>query len=276
MRGRRALIPVIAALLAVACGGTAGPTDPSSSGAGPAPTSASVPPTTAPPSTAPPTSAAPTGNALPANLVGRVVTVLPTTRRVVALTFDGGASDTGVPAILATLADRGVPATFFVTGDFAARYPGRVRSMAAAGHRIGNHSTTHPDFTGLTADRARQELVRAESAIADLSGRSTRPWFRFPFGAHDPAALGVVNDQGYAAIGWTVDTLGWQGTTEGRSVASVVARVVGTARPGQIVLLHVGAHPQDGSTLDADALPTIIDRLTGLGYGFVTIDVGLA
>jgi hypothetical protein len=35
--------------------------------------------------------------------------------------------------------------------------------------------------------------------------------------------------------------------------------------------MHVGSHPSDHSTLDADALPTIITELKRRGYGFVTI-----
>ena len=38
--------------------------------------------------------------------------------------------------------------------------------------------------------------------------------------------------------------------------------------------MHLGAHPQDGSTLDADALPANDRRLLrDRGYGFVTLDV---
>jgi peptidoglycan/xylan/chitin deacetylase (PgdA/CDA1 family) len=237
----------------------------------PTPTPTKSPTPSPKPTPTPTTTPTPTST-VPAALAGRVVTTLPTTQRIVALTFDGGASDTGVPSILGTLADTGVRATFFVTGDFVARYPARVRAMAAAGHRVANHSATHPDFATLTAAEMRDQLARAEAAIAPIAGRTTRPWFRFPFGSSPAAAITTVNAGGYAAIGWTVDTLGWQGTTEGRSVASVVARVLGAARPGEIVLLHVGAHPEDGSTLDADALPTIIAELRAAGYRFVAMD----
>jgi peptidoglycan/xylan/chitin deacetylase (PgdA/CDA1 family) len=204
-----------------------------------------------------------------------VVSVLPTTAKLVALTFDGGASDSGVPSILGTLADEEVPATFFVTGDFARRYPNRVRAMAAAGHRVANHSDTHPDFTTLTASQQVAQLDRAEAVIRGLTGATTHPWFRFPFGASNPAAIDTVNDQGYGCIGWTVDTLGWKGTSGGQSVDSVVDRVLDTARAGQIVLMHVGANPDDGTTLDADALPRIIDGLRAAGYRFVTLDAAL-
>jgi peptidoglycan/xylan/chitin deacetylase (PgdA/CDA1 family) len=197
--------------------------------------------------------------------------VLPTSAKVVALTFDGGASDTGVPSILQTLAAKQVPATFFPTGDFARRYPDRVRAMAAAGHLVANHSDTHPDFTTLSAAAQSQQLAAAESAIRPLSGKTTAPWFRFPFGASNAAAIGTVNAAGYACIGWTVDTLGWKGTSGGQSADTVLNRVLATAQPGQIVLMHVGANPDDGTTLDAAALPAIIDRLRAMGYGFATL-----
>jgi peptidoglycan/xylan/chitin deacetylase (PgdA/CDA1 family) len=243
----------------------------------PVPTSTTKPsPTASPTPTSPsPTSSPSATGSVPAALAGRIVTTLPTSQRLVALTFDGGASDAGVPAILRTLAETGTRATFFVTGDFAARYPDRVRAIAAAGHRVANHSATHPDFSTLTTSQIRDQLARAEAAVAPLTDRTTRPWFRFPYGASTPTAITTVNAAGYAAIGWTVDTLGWQGTTEGRSVASVVARVLDAARPGEIVLMHVGAHPEDGSTLDADALPSVIAELRAAGYRFVTLDAVL-
>jgi peptidoglycan/xylan/chitin deacetylase (PgdA/CDA1 family) len=69
-----------------------------------------------------------------------------------------------------------------------------------------------------------------------------------------------------------VDTLGWQGTSGGITAGIVLQRVLDTLTPGQIVLMHLGAHPTDGSTLDADALPQIIDELRARGYSFVTLD----
>jgi hypothetical protein len=45
------------------------------------------------------------------------------------------------------------------------------------------------------------------------------------------------------------------------SVQGVIDRVVGAARPGEIVLMHVGYNPDDHTTLDAQALPTVIAEL---------------
>lgn len=55
------------------------------------------------------------------------------------------------------------------------------------------------------------------------------------------------------------------------TVKKVADRVVAAARPGEIVLMHVGSNPDDGTMLDARALPSVIDRLRAKGYGFVRL-----
>jgi peptidoglycan/xylan/chitin deacetylase (PgdA/CDA1 family) len=209
---------------------------------------------------------------VPAQWRGKDWEVFPTTRPVVALTFDGGASNTAVSSILSTLDRYDATASFFVTGQFARSYPASVRAMAAAGYPVGNHSDTHPYFSRLTSSAIRLELARAEAAIWPLTGKSTMPYFRFPYGDRTTSSIGVVNSFGYVPFRWTVDTLGWQGTKGGITASIVCKRVLDTARPGQIVLMHVGANPDDRTTLDADALPCIIDGLRARGYGFVTLE----
>jgi peptidoglycan/xylan/chitin deacetylase (PgdA/CDA1 family) len=135
---------------------------------------------------------------------------IPTDRMEVALTFDCGGSDAAVDRILATLAQRGVPATFFVTGAFARTYPERVRAIAAAGYPIGNHSDTHRSYPALTEEAIRADLAAAEASIVAVTGHTTRPLFRFPFGAHTDADIRIVNDDGYLPVQWTVDSLGWK------------------------------------------------------------------
>lgn len=208
---------------------------------------------------------------VPLALRGVEWTTLPTSSKVVALTFDAGANADGVPSILSTLRSTGTPATFFLTGSWTRAYPSWAREIATA-YPVGNHTATHPDLTTLSDAAIRQEIASADLTVRAITGRDTRPWFRFPYGARDTRTLGVVGCAGYGAVRWTVDTLGWQGTSGGQTVASVVNRVLSTLRPGQIVLMHVGSHPTDGSTLDAAALPTVIRELRARGYSFVTLD----
>jgi len=213
---------------------------------------------------------------VPPHLAGLDLEVMPTDRKVVALTFDAGANTDAVASILATLRAEGVPGTFFLTGTFIESFPAATRSIVDAGHRVGNHSTTHPHFTSLSAGQVHDEVRATERALRRDFGTEPRPWFRFPYGDRDARTIAVLNDLGYVPVRWTVDTLGWQGTSGGRSVASVTARVLDTARPGQIVLMHVGSHPTDGSMLDAQALPGVIAGLRAEGYGFATLDALLS
>lgn len=114
--------------------------------------------------------------------------------------------------------------------------------------------------------------LNAAATIRNTCGKDPAPLFRFPYGERDSRTISAVNSAGYVAVRWTVDTLGWQGTSEGRSVRSVIARVVAQAQPGEIVLMHVGANPYDNSTLDADALPGMIQALHSMGYAFVNLN----
>jgi peptidoglycan/xylan/chitin deacetylase (PgdA/CDA1 family) len=215
---------------------------------------------------------------VPAGLRGKDVEVIPTSRRVVALTFDGGANADGLASILATLDREDVRATFFLTGDFAENYPVSVKAIVARGHRLGNHTATHPHLPALPSNAAIVNQLRlAESQIHAAGGTDPRPLFRFPHGDRNSHTIAVVNGAGYVAVRWTVDSLGWKGTTKGGITARIVIeRVAAAARPGEIVLMHVGSNPDDHTTLDAQALPTVIARLRNLGYGFVTLDALVA
>lgn len=209
--------------------------------------------------------------AVPAGLGGRVWNVIPTHAKVVALTFDAGANADGVASILKTLSADRVPASFFLTGDFTSTFPAQAKAMTAAG-RAGDHSVSHPYFTKLTDAQIRQQVLGAQQTIRSVTGANPAPWFRFPYGDYNAHAVSVVNSTGFVPIGWTVDTLGWEGTSGGITAAKVVSRVLGSLQPGEIVLMHSGSNPADHSTLDADALPSVISQLRARGYQFVTLD----
>lgn len=212
----------------------------------------------------------------PASITGRLAgtdwTYIPTTRHVVALTFDAGANADAVPSILATLRREHVPATFFLTGTFARDFPAAARAIAAAGMRIGDHTIRHPYLTHLSDAAVRQEILGGARRITAVTGANPAPLFRFPYGDSDTRTIAIANRLGYVPVRWTVDTLGWKGTSGHISTAVVVSRVLAGLRPGEIVLMHVGANPEDHTTLDADALPRLITELRARGYSFVTLD----
>ncbi len=189
----------------------------------------------------------------------------------VALTFDAGANANGVPSILATLAGRQVPGTFFLTGAFVDAFPTASRQIAAA-YPIGNHTQNHKDLTQLTTAGVQTEIRTGAASIQRVTGVNPRPYFRFPYGAVNARIIATVNAECYVPFRWTVDSWGWKGTAGGMSADEVQRRVVGALRPGTIVLMHVGSNPDDGTTFDANALPRIIDAIRAQGYTFVTLE----
>lgn len=211
--------------------------------------------------------------AAPANrvLVGQIPDRLPTTRRVVALTFDAGGDDSGAAKITAALARSGATAMFFMTGRWAELYA-HWAALIAARYPIGNHTFDHQDLLTLTRAAVESELLMATAAIEHATSRPPVRLFRFPYGSSSAGSLALVNQLGYTAVGWTVDTLGWEGTSLGQSVESVFSRALAHLQPGEIILMHVGANPHDHSTLDADALPRIISAIQARGYQFVTVN----
>jgi peptidoglycan/xylan/chitin deacetylase (PgdA/CDA1 family) len=207
----------------------------------------------------------------PSRLLGQEWSHIPTGQRVVALTFDAGANADGVAAILSTLARERIRATFFLTGNWVQVYPTPAKQIGAA-RRGADHSVTHPHFTELSDTQMRTQVLDAATLIRRYAQANLAPWFRFPYGDRNAHTIAVVNAVGYVPIGWTVDTLGWEGTSSGISTQRVIDRVLAALAPGEIVLMHVGSHPTDHSTLDADALPRMIDSLRARGYAFVTLD----
>jgi len=177
---------------------------------------------------------------------------------VVALTFDAG-SDPGFTAqILDTLAANGIKASFGLTGAWAETNRDLVSRIAAEGHHIFNHSWSHPDFTTLTTSQRWDELDRTDELLSSITGATSKPYFRPPFGAYDAAVNADLFARGYTYnLYWTVDSLGWKGLT----VAEITDRCVSRAEPGAIYLLHVGSQSQDGPALQA-----IIDGLAAAGY----------
>jgi peptidoglycan/xylan/chitin deacetylase (PgdA/CDA1 family) len=74
----------------------------------------------------------------------------------------------GVPRILDLLREYSLPATFFVPGWTADRYPHVVDAILKAGHEIGHHSYAHRSPFVLTEDEERADFERALESLRAL------------------------------------------------------------------------------------------------------------
>jgi len=195
----------------------------------------------------------------------QLITKGSTTEKLVALTFDDGDDGKNITPILDILSKNNIKATFFVTGRAAEHHPDLIKKIDQQGHIIGNHSYSHPDFTKITAAKMTEELSKVDNIIKNITGKSTKPYFRPPFGAYNATVLKAVGAAGYTkTIYWTIDTIDWRGD----SVTDITNRVIKNIRPGAIVLMHTGS----GAKNTVAALPGIISNLKSQGYRFVTLN----
>ncbi len=179
---------------------------------------------------------------------------------------DDGPHPRNTPRLLDILRERNIKATFYVIGRNVELYPHIVRRAVAEGHEIGNHSQTHRLLSKLSDSEVREELRRCRDAVAAASGfrmRTMRP----PYGGlTQRQRLMVHGEFGYPTILWAVDPLDWK-----RPGAAVISsRILGSTRPGGIVLAH-DLHAQT-----VDAMPAALDGLLRRGLRFVTVSQLLA
>ena len=184
----------------------------------------------------------------------------------IALTFDAGAEAECFEDLIAALESAHVNSTFFITGRFTQKHADCAAEITKHGHEIGNHTWSHLNLTQQSDDIVRDEILRAERAIARVSGQSPRPRWRAPYGARDERVLKIASNLGYRSIYWTLDSL--DGVEPAKNPQFLIDRITSKSDAeldGAIILFHVGVR----ST--ADALPGIIANLQGRGFHLVTI-----
>lgn len=181
----------------------------------------------------------------------------------IALTFDAGAGRGYIDQILKTLVQDETPATFFLTGTWVEDNPEDVKRISQLGFRIGNHTQNHPYLTQLSDEEIKNELNSLEERIVELTGKSTKPLFRPPYGDRDERVLEVAASQGYWSIYWTCDSLDWE---EGHDPEWVKTRILSRIEDGAIILCHV-ASPYTYIILDE-----LIQNIREKGYTFVSIE----
>lgn len=171
-----------------------------------------------------------------------------------------------LPRILQILREHNVRITMFFTGKFAEQYPVYVKQAAADGHELGNHTYSHMDARKMTDAGLKQELTRTEKIISKLTGLSTKPLWRAPFGARNNHVLNVAASEGYRSIYWSLDSHDSVGQPKTADfIFNLVTNSPGVNLDGAIVLEHFG------SPASAEALPRILTRLDGMGLRVVTI-----
>jgi peptidoglycan/xylan/chitin deacetylase (PgdA/CDA1 family) len=104
-------------------------------------------------------------------------------------------SRVGARRILALLAERGIPATFFMPAVSALLHPDEIRRYAAEGHEVGMHGWIHERVASLPPADERELALRSADVLEHSTG--TRPvGIRTPSWDFTPATLGIIRELG--------------------------------------------------------------------------------
>jgi peptidoglycan/xylan/chitin deacetylase (PgdA/CDA1 family) len=155
-----------------------------------------------------------------------------TEKRVLALTYDDGPSESLTPQLLNLLRKRNATATFFVIGENAKRYPELIKRILQEGHDVGCHSGQHLNAWFTTPWRAVADI--------DAGYEMLSPWidsnaiFRPPFGKMTLPTYWSIRRRRASVWWWTIDS----GDTYKRIPrSSQIVDAVHRQRGG-IVLMH--------------------------------------
>ena len=180
-----------------------------------------------------------------------------TDEKVVSVTFDTawGNEDTG--EILKVLKDGNCSATFFITGEWADKFPEDVKKIYDAGHEIANHGNTHTHFSSLSRQEMADNISACDGKIKKITNQS-EVLFRAPYGEYNKTLLSVCEATGRYIIQWSKDSLDYKGLT----AEKMKERIFKNLKNGDIILFHTGT---DNT---ASALPEILTSLKNEGYSF--------
>ena len=167
----------------------------------------------------------------------------------IAITFDDGPHPRYTPQILSILEEYGVRATFFVVGENVEYYPDLVGRILAAGHEIGNHTYDHGRMPRQTVEQMKEEILRTEGAVYELSDYRTKV-LRPPEGMLNDSVVEAARALDYRVVLWNIEM------------------ILEQVQSGDIILMHdfIGRNSPT-----PEALRLVLPELIRRGYRFVGV-----
>jgi len=153
--------------------------------------------------------------------------------RGIALTFDDGPSPASTPIILELLARHRLPATFFVIGEKAARYPELLTDIVNGGHTIGNHSWKHDYLLMWRSPETLWKDIHNTQEILKKSGIFPLV-FRPPVGISGPRLHGVLSREGLLTVTYSCRAF----DRGNRNIDNLAEKILNRLQPGGIIMLH--------------------------------------
>lgn len=192
-------------------------------------------------------------------------TALDASDKVVYLTFDAGYENGNVEKVLDALKAESAVGAFFILGHVAEAYPELVRRMADEGHLVCNHTYSHKNLCGASAETIASELTRLETVCRESAGVEVAKYYRPPEGKFDAAMLCEAQKLGYKTVFWSFAYADWD---NGKQPDPAVAKkkILDNLHNGAVVLLH------PTSATNAAILGDVLHEMKAQGYRFGSLD----
>jgi len=183
---------------------------------------------------------------------------IPTSKKVVYLTFDDGPTPDVTPWVLEQLATYNAKATFFAIGEQIVKSPSLYQQVVAAGHSVGNHSYSHPN--GWATDSISYfHNIRHCARLVNTS------LFRPPYGRLMPKQAQFLQRH-YQIIMWDVLSGDFDPNI---SKEKCLANVTRNVKPGSIVVFHDNIKAKEKLEY---TLPKILNHFSEKGYQFEALN----
>ncbi len=183
------------------------------------------------------------------------------------LGFDVEGNPEPIAEILDVLDKHNVKTTMFILGRWADANPAWIEQFVQRGHELANHTYTHGNMKEMDAATVQDELNRVEDIVQRLTGKTTKPWLRPPFGSRSDVSLAAAYEAGWTTVIWSGSPEDWRPEFDEDQMCRTL---MASSHAGGILYAHTGR----------SEMPAVIDRYIGTmqqrGFTFVPLTVLLS
>lgn len=195
-------------------------------------------------------------------LYPRRVWQIPTTEKIIYLSFDDGPHPGATPFVLDELKKYKASATFFCIGKNVALYPDLYERILAEGHNAGNHTQHH--LNGWKKGTA-EYLGDVEAAARFIKSGLFRPPYGRITGKQAKGIAKALQHKEAKIVMWDVLSGDFDTGLDGETCIAELKKNTG---PGSIVVFH---DSEKAFPLLSVALPALLAHFSAQGYAFKRI-----
>ncbi|MCI9063398.1 MAG: delta-lactam-biosynthetic de-N-acetylase [Clostridia bacterium] len=185
-------------------------------------------------------------------------------KKYIYLTFDLGYEAGYTNAILDSLKENNVNATFFITAHYVNSASDIVQRMIDEGHIVGNHTVNHKSMPSISDEELKTEVMTLHQAVYEKYGYEMK-YIRPPKGEFSERTLSLSQTLGYKNVMWSFAYVDWDENKQ-PSHEEGMEKIISNLHNGEIMLLHAT------SKTNSEILSDMIKKVKEEGYEFRSID----